>query len=104
MLSSVYRYKHKYILANRVSAFNYWSIIDSDMKGYLYFNQFCDLLEACAFNRPMNLSELESECESTLVFLPNEFDKSTVQDELNIFRFRLFENLFLEQCAIYEDA
>jgi len=33
------------MLANRVSAFNYWSLIDKDLKGFVTAKEFYDLLD-----------------------------------------------------------
>ena len=70
------------------------------MKGFLSFNEFLYLLEAMAFdvgNR--SIEEFIMEHSIALESLPNEIIKQS--ESKNIFRFRLFEVLFLQRCAIY---
>ena len=98
IVSSEYRYKKKVIFANRLSAFNLWKVADFNKQGYLSFSQFSDLLETSAFETPRNVEELISECETTFEFIPKEISLNANE---NVYRFRLFENLFLERCALH---
>ena len=75
-------------------------IVDKDLKGFLSFNEFLYLLEAMAFdvgNR--SVEDFMKEHSIALESLPNEIIKHS--ESKNIFRFRLFEVLFLQRCAIY---
>jgi len=88
------------MLGNRTSAFNYWKIIDKDLNGFLPFNDFLYLLEAMAFDvGDRSFNKFEKEHAIALDTLPNELMKN--HDQKNIFRFRLFEVLFMQRCAIY---
>jgi hypothetical protein len=98
-VSSHYRNIGREILANRISAFNYWKIVDPKLNGFLPFNEFYYLLESMAFNvEELNIKTLNKEFQVALSFLPNELSEN---EKNNIFRFRLFEYLFIERCAIY---
>jgi hypothetical protein len=59
----------------------------------LSFPAFQDLLSACAFDEYDNKDHFYNDIETALEFLPKE-------RELGVFRFRLFETLFLERCAL----
>ena len=87
------------MLANRVSAFNYWRLVDPELKGFLTFKDFKYLLESVAFNvDKLSTKNVRNEFDVALNSLPNELNED---ETANIFRFRLFEYLFLERCAIY---
>ena len=93
IVSSEYRYKNKFLFANRITAFNLWRQIDTKKNGYLSFPAFQDLLSACAFDDYNSKDDFYKDIETSLKFLPKEKD-------LGVFRFRLFETLFLERCAL----
>jgi hypothetical protein len=86
-------------LANRVTAFNLFRIIDKNENGFLSQKDFLQLLEACAFDisKLNKIETMKKELKCALTNLPNEF----LEKEQNLFRFRLFELLYLERCAIY---
>ncbi len=87
------------MLANRLSAYNYWKLVDKDLNGFLPFNNFVYLLESMAFNvEHLNNKTVLKDFNVALSYLPNELSES---EKSNIFRFRLFEFLFMERCAIY---
>ncbi len=74
--------------------------MDKDLKGFLPFNEFLYLLESMAFDLgDRSLAHFEKENLLALDNLPNELIKQ--QEQKNIFRFRLFEILFMQRCAIY---
>ena len=72
--------------------------MDKEMKGYLTLNEFVELLEAMAFDvKEKSNDYVRKESSLALKYLPNELtDMKT-----NIYRFRLFEWLYMERCAIY---
>jgi len=87
------------MLANRISAYNYWKLVDHDQKGFMTFQDFSYLLESVAFNvDKLNQENLKDEFAVALNYLQNELNQNNKD---NIFRFRLFEFLFMERCAIY---
>jgi hypothetical protein len=58
------------------------------------------LLEALAFDvSDTSIAKLEQDNSIALNNLPNELSKT--DKDKNIFRFRLYEYLFMERCAIY---
>lgn len=87
------------MLANSITAFNYWNIIDKELKGFLTLKDFLVLLESTAFDvSERNIDYVRKEAAIVLPQLPNELN---MDSKTNIYRFRLFECLFLERCAIY---
>ena len=86
-------------MANRVTAFNLFRILDKNGNGFLSQKDFLQLLEACAFDisKLNNMDLMKKDFSCSLANLPNEFFKV----EQNLFRFRLFELLYMERCAIY---
>jgi hypothetical protein len=83
-----------------VSALNYWKIIDKESKGFLTLKEFNYLLEALAFYiGDESFNHLAKEHSSANDILPNELVAKL--DTKNIFRFRLFEFIFMQRCAIY---
>lgn len=98
MYSSRFRHFKKPTMANRLSAFNLWKIVDSDKQGHVPFNSFAELLEACAFEEIRSHEELVKEADIALQFLPSEIKKE--ESSNNLYRFRFFEYLFLERCAL----
>ena len=99
MYSSRFRHFKKPTMANRLSAFNLWKIVDTNKQGHIPIYTFIELLEACAFEEIKNHEELVKEAEIALQFLPNELKKEECSS--NLYRFRLFEYLFMERCALF---
>ncbi len=93
IVASQFREKNKILFSNRISAFNLWRQIDKSKNGFLPFSQFNELLNACAFEEYTSQEEMMNDAETALEFLPNE-------RKYNHLRFRLFESLFLERCAL----
>ncbi len=87
------------MLANRISAYNYWKLVDPDLKGFMTYQDFIYLLESVAFNvDKLSQDNIKDEFAVALNYLQNELNQNNKD---NIFRFRLFEFLFMERCAIY---
>jgi hypothetical protein len=107
VFSSFIRNSGRDILSNRLTAFNYWKIADPELKGFLTFQEFLSLLEAMAFNTDdKSIEGFKNEHSIALNNLPNELLNSPNGNNIqkssgNIFRFRLFEYLFMQRCAIY---
>lgn len=97
--SSYFRNNGRDVLANRVTAFSFWNIIDKDLKGFITFNELVYLLESVAFDVD-NLTQdnIMKNYPTAFAFLQNELLDN---EKTNIFRFRLFEYLFMERSAIY---
>ena len=98
-ISSHFRNIGRPLLANRITAFNFWTMVDKNKQGFLEFDDFIELLEATAFDvDTLNSENFQNEFVCTLSFLKNEFLETLNQE---LFRFRLYEYLFMERCAIY---
>ncbi len=70
---------------------------NSNFDGFMTYKDYSSLLNAMAF--PMDnvtQNQFIEQYSPTLTQLKNELTK-----ESNIFRFRLFELMFMERCAIY---
>ena len=86
-------------MANRVTAFNLFRVLDKSENGFLSQKNFLELLEACAFDhyKLKKIDSMKNNFACALTNLPNEF----LDIKQNLFRFRLFELLYMERCAIY---
>lgn len=98
LVSTYFRDRNKYILANRITAFNLWKQIDVKRQGFLPFNKLKDLLEACAFDYYKDSEEFEKDIKETTEDILKE-DIELIQKN-QICRFKLFEYIFLERCAL----
>ena len=88
----------KDFISHRLSAFNYWSVIDQNLKGFLTHKPFIQLLEAVSLDvRGKTHDQIKSEFSSITKRLKNEFN----EDSSVIYRFRFFEYIFLQRCALY---
>lgn len=103
MVSSRFREEKLPLMANKISAFNYWSIIDKKLEGNINIEDFAYLLSACKINNICNGNHFNSEEEinkysSINVYNTKENGIRLTQNSLPTYQ--IFEYLFMENCML----
>lgn len=103
IVSSSYRAEKLYIFANRISAFNYWRVVDNELVGVLSFPEFTKLLEVFGIKGISNDKGFCDKKDIDYVSSINTYNKESSIVKINsnsVPSYRIFEYLFLEKCLL----
>ena len=96
-LASYERQTGQHLPAKQISAYNLWTVLDTEQAGYLNFQRFQQLLHALHLPPVTTFADLQKEFAWTLQDLPKELEG--MSESKSVLRFELIRRLFLERNA-----